>query len=371
MTASPPPSSLLHPIAIPEQLYREMARIYAASRNGSRLMTGRIQPGVGQTPGELIWTLNKSKLYHYYPQVPAERVHPVPLLLVFALINKPYIFDLRPGNSFIEFMTRQGYHVYLLDWGTFGPEDAHLDFADFALNYLPRAVRKVQAHSGAHALSMLGWCIGATLATIYAAMRPADGLRNLLLLTAPLDFADTGAGSFTLWLDERYFNVDALVAHMGVIPGEMIDWGNKLLKPVENFIGSYVRLWDNLDDPRIVASWQAMNTWINDPVPFPGAAFRQWIVDFFRENRLMRGELVMQGRVVDPANITAALLNIVADKDHLVPSCQSTSIMEHIASQDKELLIMPGGHIGIMAGSSAQKRLWPRIDAWLAARSDN
>lgn len=370
MTASPQTPSLLNPTAMTERLYTEMARIYAASCTGHQLATRRMRPKIGQTPKECIWTLNKSKLYYYYPQVPAEQVHPVPLLLVFALINKPYIFDLRPGNSFIEFMTRRGYRVYLLDWGTFGPEDAHLNFDDFALDYLPRAMRKVQGHAGSRAVSMLGWCIGATLATLYAAMRPDDGLRNLLLLTAPLDFTDKGAGPFNIWLDERFFNVDALVEHLGVIPGDMIDWGNKLLKPVENFIGSYIRLWDNLDDPRVVESWQAMNTWINDPVPFPGAAFRQWIVEFFRENRLMQGTLRMHGRVVDPANIQAALLNIIADKDHLVPSCQSTSIMERVGSRDKELLVMPGGHIGIMAGSSAQKRLWPQMDAWLAARSD-
>ncbi len=370
MTAAPSyQPSLCNPLALSEQMYTEMARIYAATRTGSQIASGKIRPKVGQTPKEKIWTLNKSTLYYYYPQVPDERVYRVPLLLVFALINRPYIFDLRPGNSFIEFMVQQGYPVYLLDWGTPGAEDAHLDFADFALDYLPRAIRKMQAHAGSHAFSMLGWCIGATLAAIYAARHPDDGLRNLLLLTAPLDFTEKGAGPFSIWLDERYFNVDALVAQMGNIPGEMIDWGNKMLKPVENFIGNYIRLWDNLDNPGIVESWQAMNTWISDPVPFPGAAFRQWIVEFFRENKFIQGELRMRGRLVDPTHITAAVLNIIADKDHLVPSCQSTSIMDRIGSTDKELLTVPGGHIGIMAGSNARKRLWPQMDAWLSTRS--
>lgn len=361
--------STFYPAEITEHMLTEMVRMYAATQTGRKLVSGRMLPKVGQTPKETIWTLNKSKLYHYYPQVSPDRMHRVPLLLVFALINRPYIFDLRPGNSFVEFMVQQGYDVYLLDWGTPGPEDAHLDFADFALGYLPRAIRKMQAHAGCREFSMLGWCIGATLVTIYAAMRPNDGLRNLLLLTAPLDFTDKGAGPFNLWLNEQDFNVDALVARLGNIPGEMIDWGNKMLKPVENSIGNYVRLWDNLDDTAAVEAWQAMNAWINDPVPFPGAAFRQWIVEFFRENKLIQSELVMRGRVVDPANIKASVLNIIADKDHLVPSCQSTSIMERIESTDKELLVMPGGHIGIMAGSSARKRLWPQMDAWMAARS--
>ena len=64
---------------------------------------------IAQTPKELVWTLNKAKLYRYEPVVPAEKRHPVPLLLVFALMNRPYILDLRPGHSFVEFMVNQGY----------------------------------------------------------------------------------------------------------------------------------------------------------------------------------------------------------------------------------------------------------------------
>ena len=78
---------------------------------------------IAQTPKQLIWALNKTKLYRYIPVVPKEKRHPVPLLLVFALMNRPYILDLRPGHSFVEFMVNQGYDVYLLDWGIPGMED--------------------------------------------------------------------------------------------------------------------------------------------------------------------------------------------------------------------------------------------------------
>jgi polyhydroxyalkanoate synthase subunit PhaC len=291
-------------------------------------------------------------------------------LLVFALINRPDIFDLRPGNSFVEFLLKQGYDVYLLDWGRPGPEDAHMTFDDYALDLLPRAIRKLQSHSGSDAFSLLGWCIGAVLVTIYSAYQPDPGLKNLVLLTAPLDFSKKDAGPFNIWLDERYFNIDALVAQMGNIPGEMIDWGNKMLKPVENFIGNYIRLWDNLDNERVVESWQAMNAWVNDPVPFAGAAFRQWVVEFFRENKLMEGKLVMRGTVIDPKNITVPVLSVIADKDHIVPTVQSVDALERFGSADKTLLTMSGGHIGMMAGSAAKKRTWPQIDQWLGPRSE-
>ena len=184
---------------------------------------------IAQTPKELIWALNKAKLYRYVPVVPKERRHPVPLLLVFALMNRPYILDLRPGHSFVEFMVKSGYDLYLLDWGVPGIEDKDLKFDDYAMDYLPRAIRKLKAVAGVEEFSMLGWCIGAILATVYAALKADNGLRNLILLTAPLDFSDKQHLTFARWVDERYFDVDKVVAAFGNMPGEMIDYGAKAL----------------------------------------------------------------------------------------------------------------------------------------------
>ena len=78
------------------------------------------------------------------------------MLLVFALINRPYILDLRPGNSFVEYMLQNGYDVYLLDWGVPGPEDKQLKLDDYVLEYLPRAIRKLKAVSGSDEFSLLG-----------------------------------------------------------------------------------------------------------------------------------------------------------------------------------------------------------------------
>jgi polyhydroxyalkanoate synthase len=359
------------PAAALRNMYAEVARIPHAVEAGAAIASGKRAAAVAQTPKETIWTLNKTKLYHYYPQTPPEQRKPTPLLLVFALINRPYIFDLRPGGSFVEYMVGQGYEVYLVDWGAPGPEDAHLTFEDYALDYLPRAIRRMQQHSGSRSFSLLGWCIGATLTTIYAALRPDDGLRNLILLTAPLDFSHHGAeaGPFPRWLDPRYFNVDGILAQTINMPGEVIDVGNRMLKPVENTVGNYLRLIDNLDDEKIVESWLAMNTWVTDSVPFAGAAYRQLIVDLYREDKLMTGRWQMRGQVVDVGKIRANLLNIIAQQDHIVPPCQSSGILDRVASADKSQIINPGGHIGIMAGSGARRRLWPQIDAWLAERS--
>ena len=334
----------------------------------SKVMTTKA--AIGQTPKELVWTLNKAKLYRYTPVVPKEKRHSAPLLLVFALMNRPYILDLRPGHSFVEFMVQRGYDVYLLDWGAPGPEDKNLKFDDYTLDYMPRAIRKLKAISGSQEFSLLGWCIGAILTTIYAALRGNEGLRNLILLTAPLDFSNKQGLTFARWTDERYFDVDKVLNAFGNMPGEMIDYGAKALKPVENYVGNYLKLWDNLDDPRVVEAWHAMNTWVTDNVPLAGGAFRQLILDLYRNDKLMRGELVIRNERVDLRNIRANLLTVIAEGDHITPACQSEPIMAKVNSKDKELLRVSGGHIGIMAGSGAAKLTWPHINQWLAARSN-
>ncbi|HWZ18231.1 MAG TPA: alpha/beta fold hydrolase [Ktedonobacteraceae bacterium] len=349
-------------------LQDELKRIEENTRTLVRVSTSRAK--VAQTPKQVIWTFNKAKLYRYIPVVAAEQRHKVPLFLVFALMNKPYILDLRPGNSFIEYMVKQGYDVYLLDWGVPGIEDKDLKFDDYVLDYLPRAIRKIKAVSGSDEFTMLGWCIGAILSTIYAALRPDDGLKNLILLTAPLDFTDKKAGGFVRWVNDEAFDPDKIVSAFGNVPGEMIDYGAKALKPVENYIGSYLTLWDNLDNPRIVESWHAMNTWVTDLIPMAGATYAQLIKELYRENRLIQGNMLIRGERVDLSRIRANLLNVIALGDHISPPCQSESIMAKVSSEDQLLLKVKGGHIGMMAGSGALKFTWPHIDSWLAERSE-
>jgi len=325
---------------------------------------------IAQTPKALIWSLNKARLYRYVPVVPAEKRQRVPLLLVFAIMNRPYILDLMPGRSFVEYMVNQGYDVYLLDWGSPGLEDKNLKFDDYALEYLPRAIRKVKSVSGSDDFSLLGWCLGAVVCTIYAALRPDDGLRNLLLLTAPLDFSKRESITIANWVNQKHFNLERILSTYGNMPAEMIGSGAQLLKPVENLVVNYCRLWDNLENARTVRGWQAMNTWVTDNIPMAGAACYQLITELYRNNALIENRLIIRDQVVDLSKITANLLNIIATDDHITPPCQSESILDKVSSADKETYRIQGGHIGIMAGSSAPKKSWPHMHQWLSARSN-
>ena len=92
-------------------------------------------------------------------------------------------------------------------------------------------------------------------------------------------------------------------------------------------------------------------------------------MDLYRNNKLMKNELVVKGEVVDLRRIQANLLTVIAEGDHITPPCQSEAVVSRVSSRDVEVYRVPGGHIGIMAGSAAHKNTWPHIDRWLSARS--
>jgi polyhydroxyalkanoate synthase len=349
----------------PEQLAAAQARYAEAVK----VVADSLEAPVGLTPKEVVWTLNKTRLYRYKPTRPPEERHPIPLLLVYALINKPFIFDLAPGRSFVEYMVDQGFEMYLLDWGSPGPEDQGITFDGYVTEYLSRAVRKVVRLSGADEISMLGYCLGATLAVVYAAHYPQAPLRNLILLTAPLDFSSSPEGSMAMWLEEERLDVDRMVAAFGNVPGELIRFWAKLLKPVENFVGAYVNVSKSLDDEEAVRNWQAINRWVEDVIPFAGSAFRQFVLEYVRGNELIKGQHEVEGHPVDLANIRASLLNIVAKYDHLIAQSQAESIMGLVSSEDQELRVIPSTHVGIMASGRARYKLWPEVVEWLAPRS--
>jgi polyhydroxyalkanoate synthase len=334
---------------------------------GMRALLEGPRAETGQTPKEVIWTRNKARLYHYLP-VTTERF-PVPILLVYALINRPYVLDLMPGNSLVEYLVAQGFAVYLLDWGIPGDEDQGMTFDDYVLHYLPAAVHRMLRHARADAFTLFGYCMGGTMSAMYAALFPDPPLRNLVLLTTPIDFAPEKLGMHGAWTRAGVFDPDWLVDAYGNIPGELIDLANRMLKPIPNYLGTYVTMWDRLHDGKPLDTWLAMNKWVNDGIPFPGAAFRQWIRELYQQNKLVRGELRLRGRRVDLANITCAALNIVGTRDHICAPAQAEGTLARTGSTDAELVLLDAGHVGLLTGAEAKRELWPRLRRWLGPRS--
>jgi polyhydroxyalkanoate synthase len=116
-------------------------------------------------------------------------------------------------------------------------------------------------------------------------------------------------------------------------------------------------------------TWLAMNKWVNDGPPFPGATFRQWISEFYQQNKLSKGEIVLRGHRVDLSNIKVPLLNIAGTKDHICALPQAEATMRLVGSEDKEFFPLEAGHVGLMTGRGAKRGLWPKVSSWLGERS--
>ncbi len=320
---------------------------------------------IGVTPKDVVWTHRKTTLYRYRS---TQRRHPLPVLLVFALINRPDIFDLRPGHSYVEYLLDEGFDVFLIDWGVPGDEDADMGIDSFVCDELAWGIRETLRASGQEELSLLGWCIGGTLVAMHAAIEERSPARNLVLLTTPVDTSGSLYGS---WVARDSFDVDLVAEVLPSIPGAGIDWANKLMKPVTNWWTTYRQLWERVlaGDGRREA-YQPMARWVADNPPFPGRAYREWITWMYKENRLVRGTVRLRGRRVDLRQIDQNVLVVTAGADHIAPRPGTLPLLDLVASEDVTHLDRPGGHIGLMAGSKARKEIWPEIAEWLAERSD-
>jgi polyhydroxyalkanoate synthase subunit PhaC len=323
------------------------------------------QTPVGSTPKELIWRKNKAQLYRYTRDTPA--THRTPVFLVLPLINRAYILDLRPGASFVEFLLEQGFDVFMLDWGVPADEDRALDLDALLVGYLRRALARARVAAGhPPAMTLLGYCIGGTLATCYTALfgEAPVPIKNLVLFTTPIDFAD--AGPLGTWTARGAFPIEALADTYPTVPGALADLGSKMLSPLPTTVGTYVRLYDSLAQPGFdLAGWQAMYRWVNEGVPFPSAAYRHWIKDFYQDNKLVRGVLEMDGRRVRLSHIGCPVLNVAATADAIAPRPTTSAIVRLVGSTDVEELVLKGGHVGVIVGRAARTSLWPRVVDWL------
>jgi polyhydroxyalkanoate synthase len=315
------------------------------------------------TPREEVYRRNKSRLYRYQ----SPRTHRTPVLFVPNLgISRPYIFDLLPGGSFIEHMTREGFDFYLLDWGVFGPEDNGLTLEECVVKILPRMARKVLETSGTDELSVLGYCMGAPLSASFVASHPEIPVKNFINMAGPIDFSRVGL--FGLWLDKRYFNVDRFVDTLGAIPADMVKAGFKLLKPTMD-LSTNINLWWNLWNDKYVEGFSALNKWANEYVAFPGEFFREWVRDFYQDNKLYRGDLRVGGRPVRLRTITCPTFVVGAREDYIAPPDCVRALIDAVASRDKEYVELPGGHISLIAGRGASVHCWPKVSGWLGPRS--
>ncbi len=321
-------------------------------------------PPVGLTPKDTIYKRGTLNLYHYRPQT--EDVYRVPILIVMATTNRSYVLDIAKGASFIEFLVSNGYDVYAIDWDPPRPEEKRLDLASYTQDFIPSCIRKVQEASGEADVTILGYCMGGVLSVIYAATHPDGPMKNLVCFTTPINWHEMGL--FSVWSDRQHFDVDRLVDMVGNVPPDLIMTSFDMLRPVGK-PAARAQLWENMWNDAYVENFRKFDRWANETLPLAGEYFRQTTKDLMWGNKLYKGELVVGGKKADIGQIKAPLLHAVAQHDHIIPRGASAPLIELAGSEDKEELVLKGGHISLVAGANAVRRLWPSLDEWLSERS--
>lgn len=318
---------------------------------------------VATTPKELVYRVDKVALYRYTRETPAKFA--TPIVISYALVNRHDMLDIQPDRSFVRNLLAQGFDVYIIDWGYPTKADKYVTLDDYVNWFLNDIVDFVRRNNGVEKVNLMGICQGGTISIIYSALHN-DKIKNLVTLVTPVDFS-TNDGLLFRW--SKNINFDRLVDTYGAIPGEFLNNGFSMLKPMMK-VNKYMGVLDMMQDKEKVLNFLRMEKWINDSPDQAGECFRQFMKDLYQGNKLIKGELVVGNQKVSLKNVTMPVMNIYAAEDHLVPPAATIPLNDHVGTKDNELYKFPGGHIGVFVGARSQKELAPAVAKFLGNRDN-
>lgn len=320
---------------------------------------------IGLTPKKEIYREEKIVLYRFEPVV-KEPLN-IPILIIYALVNRPYIVDLQENNSFVYNLLKLGLDVYLIDWGYPTRADRWLTLDDYINGYINNCVDVVRNNHGLEKINLLGICQGGTFSLCYSSLYP-EKVNRLITMVTPVDF-HIPQGLLNLWggctLGSEAINIDLMVDANGNIPGEFLNLEFLMLKPYQLGFAKYIDLLEIADNEQKLINFLRMEKWIFDSPDQVGEVYRQFMKDFYQENKLIKGELKIGDKPVNLNKIQMPILNIYAEKDHLVPPSSSLALEKYIGMDDYTVLSFPVGHVGIYVSSKVQRDLPLTIVNWL------
>ena len=317
----------------------------------------------GVTAKDAVYREDKLVVYRFRGErAPTAKV---PILIVYALVNRPYMVDLQDDRSLVKNLLARGEDVYLIDWGYPDRADRWLTLDDYINGYIARSVDAVASRCGVSKVNLLGICQGGAFSLCFAAMHPHK-VQNLITMVTPVDF-QTPENMLSNWVQD--LDVDLFVDTLGNVPADLMNLCYLMLKPVRLNQQKYIGLVDILDDKAEMENFLRMEKWIFDSPDQAGEAFRQFIKDFYQGNKLVEGGLRIGGHEVHLGDVTMPVLNIFAEQDHLVPPSASRVLGEHVGTDDYTQIAFRGGHIGLYVSGRAQREVPAAIHDWLAQRN--
>ena len=305
------------------------------------------------TPGAVIFENELIQLIQYRPLT--DEVSARPLVMIPPAINKFYVFDLQPGNSFVRYAVEQGHTVFMISWRNITADRSHLTWDDYLELGVMRAIDVALAVTGADKANALGFCVGGTMlgcAAAVLAARDEDKLASLTFLTTMLDFSD--AGEIALLVDDASMAArEQTIGHGGIMPGRELAFvfstlrGNDLIWPY--VVGNYLE--GRQPDAFDILYWNA------DSTNLPGPMYCWYVRNTYLENNLrIPGKTTQCEAPIDFMQIDVPTYVLASREDHIVP-WQTAYCTTGMVSGDIRFTLAASGHIaGVINPASRNKR---------------
>jgi len=316
-------------------------------------------PQLACTPKELIYSENKLKLFCYKAlDVPQKTI---PILITYALVNRPDIVDLEPDRSLVLRLLEQGFTVYLIDWGYPDSSDCFTSLDDYINGLLHRCIQQTKRHSSKPTINLLGICQGGVFSLCYAALYP-ENINQLVTVVSPIDFHSTH-NTLGLWV--KNMTMHTLSKPGTNVPGELISVLFKSLKPFQLTHDKYRQPANLTAKKESFDTFLRMEHWLNDNPDLAAQAANEFMQSFYQQNSLHKKTLRLANEHVLLSNIRCPVLNFYATKDHIVPPSSAQALSQHIDQSLYHETPLQGGHIGAFTSQKTQQQLINKLTSWL------
>jgi polyhydroxyalkanoate synthase len=309
------------------------------------------------TPFDIAYEGALLRLRHYQPE--GARRGP-PVLLVYSFFKRPFVVDLLPGRSIVQSLLRQGFSVYLADWLPPSSADVQHGLHDYVEWELATAVERIQHRERVTRVRLVGCCLGAFVAAVYAALHPQN-VERLVVLALPFESKPPFAPAVAEYLTRAYGNVPAWWIRAGL--------NRRVADPrqIPAFLATELaepELAHPADGSEATSLAVAFEKWLDSDVPFAGQLFLDIMGDAYGRGRFAASRLEVGGRPVRLAEIRCPVLNVCAERDKLVPAEDSLAFGRHLGRSATNL-VFACGHLGLMLSRPAHAHLWPHVAKWL------
>ncbi len=337
-----------------EDQARQRLAAFADGVLGYRAMPLSIRPP--EPPA--VWRGGTTRLLDY-GAISGKAKNGPPLLIIPSLINRSYIVDLTERRSLMRYLSSRGYRPLLVDWGETGADERNFTLDDYISGRLTDALTAAHDLSGQQ-VTVLGYCMGGLFALALAQLCP-DPVGTLVLLATPWDFAGMDPGKIRM-LRAMMPGLDEMLELGGVMPVDVMQAMFASLDPqlTPRKFQAFAAM-DPQSEP--AREFTALEDWVNDGVPLAAAVARETLGGWYVENTTGRGRWRVGGQNIVPENITVPTLVIAPKRDHIVPPATVIPLGQKIAGATT--LQVDAGHIGMVVGSGAQKKLYEPLVTWL------